>query len=283
MAAPRASSFKALRTLQKASSSIPTKRSLHITGVHAAPSPIDPAHKTTYLAFNLQDLRNECRKRSLTPTGTKYELIDRLAGHDSLQARAFSMAMRRIAIDQTRRPLAASSPAESAPQRHFNTSRTLKVVGDSSTIDFAYLPKLDSSLDAAQPAIRVPILPHIESDDAEDALERFPQLDAAAGGYQDTDGHATLMKPEIVTVHETLADGAHMDGIHSHVSATSDVHDGHHADGEMTVDMLADLTETVVKSAKKLVDGDKSDATISKLWSGFLDDLLGPSQKVSRS
>src|SRR5271154_6521100 len=108
MAAPRACSFKALRNLQKASSSVPTKRSLHMTGVHAAPSPIDGAHKTAYLALNLQDLRNECRKRSLTPTGTKHELIDRLAGHDNLQARAFSMAMRRIATDQTRKPLATS-------------------------------------------------------------------------------------------------------------------------------------------------------------------------------
>lgn len=107
MAAPRTSSFKVLRNLQKASSSIPAKRSLHITGVHASPAALDPGHKNAYLPLSLQDLRNECRKRSLMPTGTRHELIDRLAGHDNLQARAFSIAMKRIASEQTRQPLAS--------------------------------------------------------------------------------------------------------------------------------------------------------------------------------
>ena len=107
MAAPRASSFKALRNLQKASRSIPAKRSLHITGVQSSPSPIDGSRVNAYLPLTLQDLRNECRKRSLAPSGTKHELIDQLARHDSLQARAYSIAMRRIASEQTRKPLAA--------------------------------------------------------------------------------------------------------------------------------------------------------------------------------
>lgn len=104
MAAPRASSFKALRNLQKVSRSTPAKRDLHITGTHASPSPIDPTHKTTYTPFSLQDLRGECQKRTLSASGTKHELIDRLAGHDSLQARAFSIAMRRISREQTKKP-----------------------------------------------------------------------------------------------------------------------------------------------------------------------------------
>lgn len=76
-----------------------------MTGVHSAPRPIDPTHKTTYTPWGLQDLRHECRKRTLSASGTKYELIDRLAAHDSLQARAFSMAMRRIAKEQTSKPI----------------------------------------------------------------------------------------------------------------------------------------------------------------------------------
>ena len=105
MAAPRASSFKALRNLQKVTRSAPAKRDLHITGVHASPSPIDSTHKTTYTPWSLQDLRGECSKRTLAASGTKHELIDRLAGHDSLQARAFSIAMRKIAREQTRKPV----------------------------------------------------------------------------------------------------------------------------------------------------------------------------------
>ena len=105
MAAPRASSFKALRNLQRSTGSTPAKRALHITGGNASPRLANPTHKTTYLPWILQDLRQECQKRALSASGTKHELIDRLAGHDNLQARAFSIAMKRVAIEQTRKPV----------------------------------------------------------------------------------------------------------------------------------------------------------------------------------
>lgn len=76
-----------------------------MTGSQASPRAMDPTHKTTYMSMGLQDLRNECRKKYLQPSGTKHELIDRLAGHDSLQARAFSIAMRRISKQQTSKPV----------------------------------------------------------------------------------------------------------------------------------------------------------------------------------
>ena len=70
--------------------------------------------------------------------------------------------------------------------------------GDASTVDFAYLPKLfEEQLGFVPAAIRVPILPHIDSDSAEAVLEQYPELEAAAGGYQDTAGEASLMKAEI--------------------------------------------------------------------------------------
>ncbi len=57
------------------------------------------------MPWNLQDLRHECQRRTLSASGTQHELIDRLAGHDSLQARAFSIAIKRIAVEQTRKPV----------------------------------------------------------------------------------------------------------------------------------------------------------------------------------
>ncbi|KIX05072.1 uncharacterized protein Z518_05944 [Rhinocladiella mackenziei CBS 650.93] len=271
MAAPRASSFKALRNLQRSSGSTPAKRSLHITGVHASPRPIDPTHKMTYMPWSLQDLRQECQKRTLSASGTKHELIDRLAGHDSLQARAFSIAMKRIAIEQTKKPV--SGPSETGPQRHFNTSRKLKAVNDSSTIDFAYLPRLFEDSHGPEPAtIRVPILPDINSEYAEAVLEKYPELDSAAGGYQDTPGHETIMKPQISTVNDVLGSPA---------SAMSDVHDGHH-ETEMSVEMLTGLTDTVGKSARKFVK-DKDEETIRQIWTGFLDDLFGGPQKGAKA
>jgi len=243
---------------------------LHITGVHESPRRIDPNHKTTYMPWNLQDLRHECQKRTLSPSGTKHELIDRLAGHDSLQARAFSIAMKRIAVEQTKKPI--SGPSETAPKRHFNTSRAQKAMGDSSTIDFAYLPKLFEDSWGPTPAmIRVPILPNIQSDHAEAILERYPELDSAAGGYQDTPGHETIMRPQISHIGDAEGGPA---------SAMSDVHDGHHP-GELSIEVLTALTQTVGNSARQFVDmvKDKDEQTIRKIWSGFLDDLFGQKGK----
>lgn len=140
-------------------------------------------------------------------------------------------------------------------------------MGDTSTIDFAYLPKLfEDSWGAAPAAIRVPILPNVQSEQAEAVLERYPELDAAAGGYQDTQGHDTLMKAQIFHTGEE----------HGAASAMSDVHDGHHPT-ELSVEMLTALTETVGKSARQFLDQvkDKDEQTIRKIWGGFLDDLFG--------
>ena len=149
-------------------------------------------------------------------------------------------------------------------------------MGDTSTIDFAFLPKLFEERYGPEPAlIRVPILPDIESDQAEAVLERYPELDSAAGGYQDTQGHDTLLKAQISTVDDALGSPA---------SAMSDVHDGHHAT-EMSVEMLTALTETVSKSARQFVDmvKDKDEETIRKIWTGFLDDLFGGPQKGAKA
>jgi hypothetical protein len=43
--------------------------------------------------------------------------------------------------------------------RHFNTSRSLKAVNDTSTIDFAYFPDFNPDLEGPAPTIRVPLLP----------------------------------------------------------------------------------------------------------------------------
>lgn len=162
--------------------------------------------------------------------------------------------------------LTSNNSTPETPSRQFNTSRSNKAVGDTSTVDFAYFPKLFAPEFNAEPAaIRVPILPNVHSDDAEAVLERYPELDSAAGGYQDTEAGSRLMKPQISAIDS------------SGVSAMSDVHDGHQSTGEMTVDALTNLTETVSKSARQFADTVKEEqGSMKKVWSGFLDDLLGP-------
>lgn len=158
-------------------------------------------------------------------------------------------------------------PSEAPARREFNTSRANKTVGDTSTVDFAYFPKLFAPEFNAEPAaIRVPIMPHVDSDSAEAMLERYPELDAAAGSYQDTNAGENVMKPQISAVNDDSA------------SAMSDVHDGHYI-SEMSVEALTALTDTVSKSARQFAGAVEEDSTVRQLWSGFLDDLLGPKGK----
>lgn len=275
MAAPRSSSFKALQNLQKPGLSIPARRNLHITGSNSSPSAHNAQPKHTYAPFTLSDLRNECRRRSILYTGTKHELVDRLAIHDSMQSRAFSVAMKRLGADQARKGFGARSPPEKIPSRHFNTTRELQSINDSSTIDFAYLPKLfDGSLDPPQTGIRVPILPHISSTDAQNTLSQNSDIPAAAAGsYQEIDEN-NVMKAQIVTVQETMADGgAHIDlDLKAHASPMSEVVDNDAV--ELGIEHLTELTETVGKSARKIVD-QVEESTVSKVWKGFLDDVFG--------
>jgi hypothetical protein len=102
MATPRAASFRALNTLSQQS-----RRCLHITGANSNPAATSVLAKdrhTIYLPQSVADLSLECRKRNLTSAGSKPELVERLTGHDMLQSRAFSIAMKKI----DRRPFGAS-------------------------------------------------------------------------------------------------------------------------------------------------------------------------------
>jgi hypothetical protein len=89
---------------------------------------------------------------------TKPQLISRLSADEITSSRAFSTA-----VEQSKRPTATEQKTESSstPVRHFNTSRALKSVNDSSTIDFAYLPDFDpDNVEASSTLMmRVPIMP----------------------------------------------------------------------------------------------------------------------------
>lgn len=123
--------------------------------------------------------------------------------------------------------------------------------------------------------MRVPILPSIYSDDAEDRLERYPSLEAAAGGYQGSEGgELKIMKPQIESVTEKSG---------AEVSHFSDVGDGHSA--EMSVETLSELSNILGSNAQKFVDmvKDKDEGTIRKLWSGFLDDVFGAKNQTKKA
>ncbi|OJJ44733.1 hypothetical protein ASPZODRAFT_153620 [Penicilliopsis zonata CBS 506.65] len=253
MAAPRSSSLRALRLLSQhhhATSAV--RRGLHITGVNSA-QPANPADKASlYASRTLSDLKAECQRRSLRIIGSKSDLIERLSNHDVLQSRAFSIAMKRI----------NGSAFTENNTRQFNTSRAQKAVNDSSTVDFAYMPSL-AELEA--PVSRtagpqVPILPDLYS------------TAAAASSLSTTiPAAAAPMKPQIYTVSGNADVSA---------SPMSEVVDNH----AMDIDPFS-LTETVNKARtneaiQRQSAGHLEPGVVQQLWSGFLDDLLGPKQST---
>ncbi|KAH7389580.1 hypothetical protein DE146DRAFT_701020 [Phaeosphaeria sp. MPI-PUGE-AT-0046c] len=118
------------------------------------------------------------------------------------------------------------------PVRHFNTSRSLKAVNDSSTIDFMYIPDFDPDMKAAPVNIRVPIIPWTQPSNAARA--------------EATEAETEVMLPTIFTV---AADGTH---IHA-PSAMSDVSDSDHTDFQ---GLASSMASSVAKRVSRGAEGE---------------------------
>ncbi|KAA8649137.1 hypothetical protein EYZ11_011218 [Aspergillus tanneri] len=248
MAAPRSTSLRALRILSQQHTAAPSiRRGLCITSAKEAQTANISDRSSLYTARSLPDLKSECQRRSLTSNGSHSELVERLANHDFLQSRAFSIAMRRI----------NGSSTSQNTGRQFNTSRAQKAVNDSSTVDFAYLPSM-ADIDAPAPRAdpRIPIPPD-------------------AYTHHDSAHFSSLpMKPQVYTVSGEGADVS--------ASPMTEVVDNHAVD----IDPFS-LTETVGKSRfgeeiQRHRNGSNERGVVRELWTEMLDDLIGSKQPSQR-
>lgn len=146
-----------------------------------------------------------------------------------------------------------SRPVDPPQSRHFNTTRALKSVNDSSTIDFAYMPQFELAPDEDSHQIRVPLLPD----------NYYPARKSAAL----QEAVEPVMRPEISVM---AGEDTHIAG----PSAMSEVVDNH----AMEIDPY-NLTSKVHAAASKMigfpVDNMKEPGMLRELWNGFLDDLTG--------
>lgn len=136
--------------------------------------------------------------------------------------------------------------------RQFNTSRSMKTVGDSSTVDFAYMPSL-AELDgpAARADPQFPIVPDFYS-------------------HQSAAAADSPMKPQIYTVSGGAADVS--------ASPMTEVVDNHSVD----IDPFS-LTEAVGKSRFGAESTQqKEPGVFRELWTGVVDDILGRQPAVVR-
>ncbi|KAF2846370.1 hypothetical protein T440DRAFT_458753 [Plenodomus tracheiphilus IPT5] len=150
-----------------------------------------------------------------------------------------------------RLPASATIPVPESSEtgakvRHFNTSRSLKAVHDSSTIDFAFIPEFNGELQVEPEKLRVPILPWAEP--------------SAAVKQEFTEKEESVMTPQIHTV---AADGTH---IHA-PSAMFDMTDSNQIDYKGMVEQAAStLSEPL----------EKGSGMVRQILTGLVDDILGP-------
>lgn len=140
--------------------------------------------------------------------------------------------------------------------RHFNTSRSLKAVGDSSTIDFAFIPDFDPDAQTAPVQMRVPILPWTNPS---------PSTQAAA-----TEAEAEVMTP---TIHTVAADGTH---VHA-PSAMSEMTDSNQIDFQGMASAVAQRLSQPVEQGTGMA---------KQIWRDFVEDvsdLVSPKKGGAKS
>ncbi|KAG9632400.1 hypothetical protein KCU98_g16045, partial [Aureobasidium melanogenum] len=242
MSAPRAYQFIALRRLAAGGS----RRQLHMTGPATFPSPLLTAERpVSNLPRDIAGLRAECKRRKLDYSGSMHDLMGRLSADDLTHSRAFTTA-----VNSSKRP-SAEQQDEVKAVRHFNTSRALKAVNDSSTIDFAYFPDFDPD-NAEASAIRVPLLPN-----------NFSPARTGAHSLEAADD--MVMKPQI----NTMA----ADKIISNFSEVSD-------NNAMTIDFQG-MAERIAAASQKAAQAPIAEQTsiLKQLWKGIVEDFKGVQAK----
>ena len=135
--------------------------------------------------------------------------------------------------------------------RHFNTSRSLRAVGDTSTIDFAYLPSADIVAPSEQLSefFRVPILPSTTTPS--------PSIELPSASDEDV----VVMKPEISSM---SADAVFL--------PMSEFTDGH----AMNIDFhaMADRVQAGLKRVKEQVSVEEQASMMKRIWGDMVDDML---------
>jgi len=251
MAASRASSVRALNKL--AAGSKPQVRQLSMTGPATFPSALLTSERPAVnLPGDIAGLRAECKKRGFPTTGSKQELMDRLSTDELMQTRSFSSV-----VEALKRPNAAARSGSALPSRHFNTSRSLKAVNDSSTIDFAYFPDHDPDTSEI-PIGRIPL------------ISTFTP--SRTGGYGMAE-EIEVMRPTISTA---SADSTHI----SAPSAMHEVHDN----SAMDIDYHG-MAERISKAARKVSNTpiQEQPGMIKEVWTGLMDDMFGSKGQVSKA
>ena len=192
-------------------------------------------------------------------------MISRLNAHELSNSRAFSTA-----IEQSKRPTVESKETP-APVRHFNTSRSLKAVGDTSTIDFAYLPDIDPDNVDDFGQVRVPIIPTNFSPPKtgahapEEEVVRLPNIPHPSPSQPANIHEQIVMKPQISTMS--------LDAVYLPMSDSADGHG-------LNIDFHAMADKVAANLQRMKVPVEQQAGLMKQLWDDMVDDMFGQQKKA---
>ncbi|TVY55257.1 hypothetical protein LSUE1_G010053 [Lachnellula suecica] len=209
-----------------------------ISSTANASRPSELLSRNAYLPRPKSDLKDECTRRLLKTSGSKVELVERLATSDLINKQGFHTRTRPV-----------TTPVRTIPMMQgFRSSAPVQAARDTSTIDFFTFP----TPPAPEPLnpfskLRVPLLPDNYS----------PDRSASSG-------HAVEALDEAVPRPEISIMASHPENVAPATISEVVGNDGLDVDiGQLTAgfsNTLAELQEPGV---------------LKELWSGFVDDVLG--------
>jgi len=204
------------------------------------------ARESIYLPRKLSDLKTECSKRSLKTGGSKADLVRRLSAYDEISKNARSHSTFGTSVH---RPLPI--PKTIPLMQGFRTSAPVQASHDSSTMDFFFFPEIPPAAPSNPFAqLRVPLLPD----------NMYPNRDAGSV-------HAREVEEEGGEKQEIMVMASHPEDVlpvaMGEVVAAGDGGDG--GVGGVWTEGFEGKNEE-----------EKTTSVFRELWSGLVDDVLGP-------
>jgi len=173
-----------------------------------------------------------------------FQLVERLAAHDIVGAHGFHT------MGSGHRPTVVEAPRTIHLMQGFRTSAPKQAAHDTSTIDFFFFPEIPEPAPANPFAkLRVPLLPdNYNPDRSPGSSHALESLDEAVPGPEIS---IIASHPEDV-VPATISEVVGNDGLDVDI-------------GQWTASFKSASDKTV-----------KEPGVLKELWSGFIDDILGP-------
>jgi len=207
------------------------------------------SRQSVYLPRKASDLKQECSKRQLKTTGTKAELVDRLAAYDIIRTHS-TWGGHRPDVNSTTSPIVPPNYKTGSLMQGFQTSAPKQAARDTSTIDFFMFPDVAEESADSFVKLRVPLLPDNYNPDR--SVDSAHALEAPVEVVPRTEVNVVAGHPEIILPVAFMTEVVGNEGY------------------EM------DLSKLTAGFSDRVIQELKEPGMLKEIWNSLLDDIFGP-------